>query len=59
MEELTQPSTKSMKDIKRGITDLLRLDAINVVRNEFSKAEKSVEREIRDNSLSAELDKVN
>lgn len=59
MEELTKQSSKSMKDIKRGITDLLRLDAIQLVKQEFSKAQKSVEKEIKDNSFSAELEQVN
>lgn len=59
MEELTKQSDKSMKDIKRGITDLLRLDAITLVKQEFIRAQKSVERSIKDNSLSAELEQVN
>lgn len=59
MEELTKQSSKSMKDIKRGITDLLRLDAIQLVKQEFSKAQKGVEKDIKDNSLSAELEEVN
>lgn len=59
MEELTKQSSKSMKDIQRGITDLLRLDAIKIVKNEFSKAQRSVEKDIRDNSLSVELERVN
>lgn len=59
MEELTKQSDKSMKDIKRGITDLLRLDAITLVKQEFVRAQKSVERSIKDNSLSAELEQVN
>ena len=59
MEELTKQSSKSMKDIQRGITDLLRLDAIKIVKNEFSKAQRSVEKDIKDNSLSVELERVN
>lgn len=59
MEELTKQSSKSMKDIQRGITDLLRLDAIKLVKAEFARAQKGVERDIRDNSLSVELEEVN
>lgn len=59
MEELTKQSSKSMKDIQRGITDLLRLDAINLVKTEFKRVQKSIEKDIKDNSLSAELEEVN
>lgn len=59
MEELTKQSTKSMDNIKRGITELLRLDALKLVKEELAKAQRDIGQEIKDNSLSAELEQVN
>lgn len=59
MEELTKQSSKSMENIKRGITELLRLDAIKLVKDELAKAQRDIEKEIKDNSLSVELEQVN
>ena len=59
MEELTKQSSKSMENIKRGITELLRLDAIKMVKDELAKAQRDIEKEIKDNSLSVELEQVN
>lgn len=59
MEELIKQSSKSMENIKRGITELLRLDAIKLVKDELAKAQRDIEKEIKDNSLSVELEQVN
>lgn len=59
MEELTKQSSKSMENIKRGITELLRLDAIKLVKDELAKAQRDIEKDIKDNSLSVELEQVN
>lgn len=59
MEELTKQSSESRKNIQRGITNLLKLDAINAVKLSIKRNIKDVNSEISDNSLEVELEKIN